>query len=199
MPYLDTRDEFRGGPEELWVKETATATPIALGDLVYYDANGTVIQCGVTGGFNLNTAILGIAQQAGTGVAGTSIRVRVISPDDRFLMNIFHTTAASAITAQTQLGTPAIYAIRRDPAALPTGTTNRWVVDLTTTPESAGVALGRVQILGFYLGPDSVPLAVTGAYAQPAIGDIYAPVIVRFLPLVVSSDGALHTYVLQGA
>jgi hypothetical protein len=180
----------------LWVKETAGQT-FGIGDLVYFDSNGTVAICGVTS-FNLNTAILGIAQTAATGVTGASVRVRVISPNDRFLMNIFHTTAASAVTAQTQLGTPVIYALRNNAAALPTGTTGKWVVDLTTTPESAGVNLGRVVITGFLLAPDVAPLATTGVYASPAIGDIYAPVIVKFLPVVMASDGASHLYALQG-
>jgi hypothetical protein len=180
---------------QTWCKETAGQT-FGVGDLVYYDSNGTVAICGVTS-FNLNTAILGIAQQAASGITGNPVRVRKISPNDRFLMNIFHTTASSAVTAQTQLGTPAIYALRNNAAALPTGTTGKWVVDLTTTPESAGVALGRVQILEFLLAPDMAPLATTGVYASPVLGDIYGPVVVRFLPTVISSDGALHTYVLS--
>lgn len=190
---------MRGGPEATWLKETAAQT-YGVGDLVYVDSNGTVAICTVST-FNLNSAVLGIATKAATGVTGANAFVRLITPQDSFVMNIFHTTAASAVTAQTQYGQ--VYAVRKNDAVQPTGTgtgaagSGKWVVDLVTTPEGTGVALARVKVVGFLLSPDMEILSGTGVYAQPALGDIYGPVIVRFVSSSIGTDGTQFIRVLQ--
>ena len=200
-PYLTPTDEERGGAEEGYYKETAGQT-FKVSDLVYLDSNGTVAICTTAASpGKLNSPILGLAQQAATGVTGNPVRVRVISRNDRFLMNYFHSTAASSVIAQTSLRPDVAFGIYMGTAAINyaggTGTGGFWVVDgINTSPETGGT-LARVQIVGFLLSPDSAPLS-SGSYGQPAIGDINPPVIVRFLDYSIQSDGSAHVINLQG-
>lgn len=178
-----------------------------MGDLVYLDSNGTVAICGTTS-HKLNTPILGVAQQAATGVTGNQVRVRVINPSDVWVMNGFHTTVATSASAQTMLQPNVPFGIYYDTAALPTGTGGKWCVDLINTSPETGGTLARLQVVGFVLDPDTdivltSGLATTagsigGSYLGPAIGDGFPPLLVKFLPFSVQSDGSAHTYNLQG-
>src|SRR6266567_3659417 len=98
----DAESLFRGGLEYPHWKETASQT-YGVGDMLYLDASGTIALCTLTG-TQLTSAIVGQAITAATGTTGASVFLRVIRPDDLFLMNVVHTTVASAVTAQTQLG-----------------------------------------------------------------------------------------------
>jgi hypothetical protein len=191
---------------ETYYKETASQT-FGVGDLVYLDSNGTVAICTTTS-HKLNSPILGIAEQAATGVTGSQVRVRVIHPNDVFVMNGFHTTVASSVSVQTQLQPNVPFGIYMDTAAPATGTGGKWTVDLINTSPETGGTLARLQVVGFVLSPDQeIVLAsgltatagtTAGSYVGPAIGDAYPPLLVRFLPFSIQSDGSAHAYVLQG-
>lgn len=184
QPYL--KGDVQATGSENYYKETAGQT-FKINDLLQLDTNGTVAICGLSSN-SLNTPILGQAQSPATGVTGNPILVRVIRGDDLFRMSVWHATAASAVTAQTQLGT--IFRVRFDSAALPAGTGGNWVVDIqNTTVEDATTALAKVQVVGFYQGRvftnDAPSKEVT-----PVIGDIYGQVVVRFVPFTVQTNGA---------
>ena len=49
--------------------------------------------------------ILGFAEEDASGTTGTMIKVRVIRPGDVLVMNLYHATAASAVSALTDCGT----------------------------------------------------------------------------------------------
>src|SRR6266436_743347 len=98
--------------------ETA-AQAYVINDLLYFDTNGTVAIATRTSG-NLNSTVAGLATAKATGVTGAQVKIRGLRKDDILRCSVWHATAASAITAQTQLGV--IYRVRYDTAALPTGT-----------------------------------------------------------------------------
>jgi hypothetical protein len=176
----------RGGPETTHIKETASQT-YEVGDLVHKDSNGTIAIC-TTSSDKLNSAIAGSATKAATGTTGAQAFYRAIRPDDIWLMNVFHGTPASSVTALTQNG--GIYGIFF--------TSDTWVVDIeNTTVEDASVALARVQVVGFPTGgwfPNS-----SGTYVQSAIGDTNGLVLVKFLEFSIGSDGDPRVRVLQDA
>ena len=170
---------------ESYLKETASQTYKA-GDLVYLDSNGTVA-IATTSSNNLNSAIAGIATAKATGVTGTPVQLQVIRGTDAYKMSVWHATAASAVTALTQLGV--VYRVRYDTSALPTGTAGKWVVDIqNTTVEDATTALAKVQVIGFWEGRVFTS-ATPSVEAQAAIGDIYGQVIVKFVPFTIETDG----------
>lgn len=154
-----------------------------VGDLIYLDSNGTLAVCGVTS-TKLNTAIAGQACEAATGVTGTAVKFRAIRPDDIYAMNVFHATAASAITAQTQMGS--VFGIIK-----PTASGSKWQVDIeNTTTEDGTTALAKVMVVGF-------PSINPADGVANTIGDIYGLVLVRFLPFTIATDGAPFTRNLQ--
>jgi hypothetical protein len=169
---------FVGGPEANWFKETASQT-YGIGDLLYLDSNGTVAIC-TNSSNKLNSAIAGIATKAATGTTGTAVHMKVIQPTDIYCMNVYHGTAASAITAQTQLGVS--YGIILN--------SSKWAVDIeNTTIEDGTTALGKVTVVGFPVySPDGV---------RCAIGDTYGLVLVKFLPFTIATDGSPFTRNLQ--
>lgn len=131
----------------------------------------------------LNTEIAGQALEAATGVTDTAVKFRVIRPDSVFMMNVYHGTAASAVTAITQLGTA--YGIIKPSA------TGKWHVDIeNTTIEDGTTALGKVMVVGF---PDTNPADCVAN----TIGDIYGLVYVKFLTFTIASDGSPFTRNLQ--
>lgn len=173
-----TEPLFHGGPEALHWKETASQT-YGVGDMLYLDSNGTIAICTLTGTI-LNSAIVGQAITAASGTTGASVFLRIIRPDDLFVMNAVHTTVASAVTVQTQLGT------RRGMQKL----VSAWGMDMENAVEGAADALARVRVVDFALRSPSGETV--------AIGDVLGLVVVNFLRDSWASDGDPHTFVLQG-
>lgn len=167
-----------------YFKETASQSWTA-GDLIYLDANGTLALATST------TAIAGQALGAASGVTARPVQFHVIRPDDVYVMNVYHGTAASAVTVLTQLAnnSGAGWALTRV-----AGSSSRWCVDIeNTTVEDGSTALARVMIIGFH--PKGVN--TSGVEVDTAIGDTYGLVRVKFVPFSIASDGTPQTKVLQ--
>lgn len=171
-----------GMGEETLLKETAAQT-YRVGDIVYLDSNGTVAI--VTESTDtVNSAILGQAAKPASGSTGEPAYVLVWRPEDRFLMQVFHGTPGSAVTAQTHMG--GIFPIIKDESGNDT-----YHVDLATTAEDGSVALARVQVVGFPEGE-----YINGV--KSTLGDTYGWVIVKPLEWSIGSDGDPRVRVLQG-
>ena len=170
------------GGENTTLKETAGQS-YRVNDLVYVDSNGTIAL--VTESTDtVNSAILGQAARAATGVTGAPAYVMVWRPEDRFEMQVFHSTPASAVTALTQRGQ--IYSIKKDENGNDT-----YHVDIeTTTLEDQNVAIARVQVVGFPEGE-----IINGVVST--IGDQYGWVIVKPLEWSIGSDGDPRVRCLQ--
>jgi hypothetical protein len=170
------------GGENTTLKETAGQT-YRVGDLVYIDSNGTVAI--VTESTDtVNSAILGQAAKAATGVTGAPAYVMCWRPEDRYLMQVIHGTAASAVTALTQRGQ--IYSIKKDESGNDT-----YHVDIeTTTVEDGSIAIARVQVVDFPEGE-----IINGVLST--IGDLKGWVIVKPLEFSIGSDGDPRVRCLQ--
>ena len=155
-----------------------------IGDLIYHDNTdeGLLKICGTTSS-KLNTEVAGQANKAAVGVKNTFVHFRPILPTDIYAMNVYHSTAASAITVATQLGK--VYGL------IYTG--GRWHVDIeNTTVEDGTTALAAVRVHGFM---ERHPMSLV----KLAIGDIYGVVLVTFLLDTIATDGSPHTRLLQYA
>lgn len=169
-----------GDGEEPYIKETASQT-YDVGDLVYLDSNGTIAICTTTSS-KLNSAILGIAAKDATGTTGAPAFVHVIRESDVYVMNVLHSTVASSVTNQDQMGD--VYGI-----ILSSG---KWRVDIeNTTVEDGATALARVKIVGF-------PVQTKHNNVVSTIGDTHGLVLVKFLPFSIATDGSPFTRILQG-
>jgi hypothetical protein len=104
-------------------------------------------------------------------------------PEDRYLMQVIHGTAASAVTALTQRGQ--IYSIKKDESGNDT-----YHVDIETDPESGTVALARVMVVDFPEGQ-----IINGVLST--IGDLKGWVIVKPLEFSIAEDGTPFTRILQ--
>jgi len=170
-----------GGLEAQGFVETAGQS-FGVADLVYLDTNGTIAKCTVDGSARLNSKVLGLAEKAAVGVAGSPVNLHVITPWDVVLMNVYHSTLASSVTVQTDLG--GVFAIQ-----LVNGV---WRVDKTmAAPEANGVKQGYVQVVGF---PTRAPDGTAST-----IGDTHGLVWVRFNEWTISADGLAQLRILQGA
>ncbi len=99
-------------------------------------------------------------------------------------MNVFHSTPASSVTAQTQLGVT--YGIILNDS--------KWAVDIeNTTIEDGSVALGKVTVVGF----PTQGLNSAGKWVETTIGDTNGLVIVKFTPFTIGTDGDPRTRNLQ--
>jgi hypothetical protein len=170
--YIGTRNQdvsrrFAGGPEAPEIKEAASQT-YGLGALVYL-VSGLVTIATAT------TQLAGQALQAATGTTNQSAYLAVIRAGDRFVMNVYHTTQASAITAQAQLGT--VYGL-----VVVAGQFHADIENVATA-EDATHSSGRVKVVGFY--------------KEDAIGDIYGRVVVEFEEWSLASDGNPNQRILQ--
>jgi hypothetical protein len=170
------------GGENPTLKETASQS-YRVGDLVYIDSNGTVAI--VTESTDtVNSAILGQAARAATGVTGAPTYVQCWRPEDRYLMQVYHATPASAVTALTQRGQ--VYSIIKDESGNDT-----YHVDIGTTIEDGGDdALARVMVVDFPEGQ-----IINGVLST--IGDLKGWVIVKPLEFSIASDGAPFIRILQ--
>jgi hypothetical protein len=158
-----------GGSAEPWFKETAAQTYVAQ-DLIYIDANGTIAVC-TTATTNsvaqLNSAILGQPSVKATGVTGALVAFAAIGPAETYMMNAFHTTAASAVFAQTDLGLR--FNVCKSAAGL-------WHVDKRN---AVVTTLPMVRVVGFpSAGLNSTGLWVTNA----GVGDVFGLAYVQFEP-----------------
>lgn len=170
-----------GGGEQPEYIEAATQSWKA-GSLVYGDADGKIAIC-TNASQILDSEVLGQAVSAATGTTNSQVRLRPILPTDVFIANVYHTVAASAVTAQTDL-----YDIRGLYYVTATGL---WHLDGTgATIQSTTVANATVRVVGF---PDRVDGAVN------TIGDIYGFAFVRFLTWAIGDDGLPQRRVLQFA
>lgn len=184
-----TEPLYRGGtgPKEYphW-KETASQT-YGVGDLLFIDTNGTIAICTVAANL-LTSAVAGQALAAATGVTGAQVQLRMIRPDDLFMMNVFHTTPASAVTVQTNL--LAVFGLRNDTVS--GNGTNLWNVDLVNAVEGTNNRAAHVRVVDFGLKtPDGTTVTLHT--------DVYAPVIVQFLPISIFNTNASVLRVIQGA
>lgn len=171
-----------GGGENPTLKEAASQT-YRVGDLVYLDSNGLVAI--VTESTDtVNSEILGFAARAATGTTSAPAYVQIIRPEDRYLMQVFHATPASAVTNQNQLQD--VFPIIKDENGNDT-----YHIDLATTAESSTVALARVRVVGF---PENE--IINGV--KSAVGDTYGWAIVKFLEFSIASDGDPLVRILQG-
>jgi hypothetical protein len=175
-----------GGPEYPHFKETASQV-FKKGDLIYLDTNGTIALATINGSNQSDGFLCGVAKKNATGTTGAEIHFHVIRPDDLWVMNVMHGTAALAVTAQTQLGT--VRGVRRDTVS----SVLAWGVDVENAVEGATDSLARVQIVGF---PLKNPFDA-GSLTRPAIGDVYGLVIVKFLPFSAASDSVPFQRILQ--
>lgn len=158
-----------GGAEENFFKETASQT-YKVNDLIYLDSNGTVAVCTVatTNSVDqLSSAILGLAEQAASGTTGTAVKFNAINPNQTYIMNAFHPTKASAVFAQTDLGT--LRNVCKSAAGL-------WHVDVRN---ALVYTLPQVRIVGF----PKAGLDTNGAYvSNAAVADVYGLAYVQFVP-----------------
>jgi hypothetical protein len=163
----------------------AASQTYSKGDLIYVNTAGAVAVCtdNASTTFQLDSEIAGIAMKAATGVTGTRVMFMPIRAGDVFIMNVYHGTAASAVTSLAHIGD--LFAIRRASVTA----TGKWHVDLQgTTIEDATVAVAKARIIGFprFYGT-----------ATNTIGDIYGYAYVTFLPYTIATDGAPHVRNLQ--
>lgn len=164
-----------GDPKRSWLVEAASQS-YGVGELVYL-ASGKVTICVVDGSTKVMTsAIAGVARKAATGTTNAQARIQAIRQDDLWAMNVYHATAASAVTALTQLGS--VYGIVK-PAA-----TGKWHVDIENAVEGGADSNARVKVVGFL---EKNPYD-GGNFDLVAVGDIYGIAIVKFLPWSAASD-----------
>ena len=171
--------QFVGGPEYTHFKETAAQTYVK-GDLLFLDANGTIAIC-TTSSSQMTSKIAGRAEAAATGVTGTNVFMQVIKPTDIWCCNVMHATPASAVTAQTQLGS--LFAMRADTVA--GNGTLVWSVDIENSITGANSNKVRVKVVGF---PLKNPFDA-GSLTRPVIGDVYGLVLVQFVVSASNTDG----------
>jgi hypothetical protein len=164
-----TQPSQHGGVGETYFKETASQS-YKINDLIYLDSNGTIAVC-TTSTTNsvaqLTSAVLGLAETAATGTTGTAVKFNGITPNQTYIMNAYHPTEASAVFAQTDLGT--LKNIGKSASGL-------WHVDVRNT---LVYTLPQVRIVGFpKMGLDSDGNWVTNA----AVADVYGLAYVQFVP-----------------
>ena len=185
QPYLVSSSihasaNFVGGVENPEFIEVASSG-WEQGALLYIDGDGKVA-IATNSSQKVNSPVSLQATKAATGTTGAAVHARVIHPTDIYMMNVYHTTAASAVTAQNQLGD--IFGIYYVAA------TEKFHVDLVnTTTEDGTTALAKVQCVGFpRKNVDGVDCDFT---------DVYGLMLVKFLPFTIASDGSPMTRNLQ--
>lgn len=168
-PVAGTQPAQHGGAMEPYFKETAGQSYL-VGDLIYLDGNGTVAVCttATVGGVSqLNVPILGLPDAAASGVTGKVVGFMAITPRDTFIMNAYHSTKASAVFAQTDLGLR--FNIVKSAAGL-------WHVDKVN---AVAATAPMVRVVGFPAqGLDTNGIPVNNG----AVGDVYGLAYVQFVP-----------------
>jgi hypothetical protein len=178
----------RGGLDDPSFIEAASQT-WKIGSLVYWAAaTGHVAIC-TNASQALDSQILGRALTAGrnltTGAAATdpktgNFQVQIIKASQEYIGNIYHTTAASAVGVQADVGdVKGLYYV---------AATGLWHIDYVNAVEGAADSLARVIITGWPSVVDGVPNAIT---------DIYAFVRFKFITVSIASDSVPTNRTLQ--
>jgi len=142
------RGDYAATGTESYLKETASQS-WKTGDLLYLDTSLGTVSIATRSSNSVDSPVSILALVKASGVTGNPVQGFILRPDTILRMSVWHSTAASAITAQAQFG--AIYRVRYDTAALAAGTASKFVVDIeNTTVEDATTALAKVQVVGFY-------------------------------------------------
>lgn len=178
----NTPRRFKGGPEQpLFVEGTTQSWGV--GDFIYQNGASNLQICTVNGSNQMTSQVGGQAKVKAVGTAGTQVHFPIIRTDDEFIMNVYHGTPASAITALTQIGTPrALVRIN-----------GIWMVDIENAVEGSANSLARVLVT-------DIPPLVTASGGTNAVGDTYGFVKVSFLATSMALTGTLAaTRVLQFA
>lgn len=165
---------FRGGPSGKHTTYVEAASQSwKSGDLIFMNDASNMTICGEDGsGHYLTGPIAGQAMGNASGTTGAKVHFAVIRPTDKFIMNVYHGTAASAVTAKTQIGDH--LAVRHN--------SSRWMADIENTAEDGSTAIAVVKVIGFPLWHPLLNVPV-------AIGDIYGLVEVQFLSFSMATDG----------
>jgi hypothetical protein len=185
--YINTNNQntprrFKGGPEQpLFVEGSAQTW--AIGDFIYQNGTSNLQICTVNGSSQMTSQVGGQAKVKASGVTGASVHFPIVRPDDEFVMNVYHSTPALAITALTQIGTPrALVRIN-----------GIWMVDIENAVEGSANSLARVLVT------DIPPLTLANGTVN-AVGDTYGFVKISFLPLSLALTGTVAaTRILQFA
>jgi hypothetical protein len=115
------RAQYCGGPARIVSLPEAASQSFKQGQFVYL-ASGKVTVCADDA-----TTIYGLAMQDASGTTDTAMMVMQARDDTEFLMNAYHATPSSAVTAVTQVGVK--YGLEVD--------SNRCYVDISQTGADA--------------------------------------------------------------
>lgn len=164
---------FRGGIEETGAIREDASQSWSAGALIRADDDGdmeiAVGTEGTVGPFG------GQAMADATGTEGSDVFFAVLDPRDIYVANVYHATAASALTNRNQL---------REAYGLKL-VSGKWHVDIENTAEDASTSNACVRVVGFY--------------DEDAIGDTYGRVLVQFLEYSLATDGNPNRRILQFA
>lgn len=166
--------EFVGGYEqEDTIKEDASQSWTA-GALVYQTGGQIAIA-------TATSQLLGQALRAATAVENSVVEnLKVIRPGDRFWMNVYHATAASAVFALADLGTTHRIIV----------VSGKFHVDY----ETGGAGTTLSDATNVYPG-----VKIVEFHPDDTITDIYGRVGVEFLQQTIATDGSPQSNWLQGA
>lgn len=128
-------------------------------DPVIVDSSG-LIDIAAASGSNIDNSvtIVGVAMADATGVANTPCKIAIIKSGTRAIMPVLHSSAASAVTAITNINET--FVVKND-------ATYGWGLLLSTTTNA--------------------PAKMTGIYPEFPVGTQYGPVEVAF-PASIDSD-----------
>ena len=165
---------FAGGIEQEDTILEAASQSWGAGALIY-QTSGKFAICTAT------SKVFGQAQRAASGTTSNKIEnLAIIRPGDRFYMNVYHATAASAVWALTMIGLQKRIIV----------ISGKFHVDIETGSAGGTISDGTnvypfVQVVGFH--PDD------------AATDVYGRVLVEFGQISIATDGDPQGYWLQGA
>ena len=171
--------QFVGGLEMTGdIREDASQT-WDRGSLLVFDSDGDVEEANTSSNVwiqptSASGSVAGQAMEDATGTTSSDVYMAVIRPTDIFEANVYHTTAASAVTNRNMLG-------KRFRMSQISG---KWHVDIeNTTIEDGTNAYPWVKVVGFQ--------------TDDTLGDIYGRVYIRFGDFTVATDGDPSQRILQ--
>lgn len=92
--------QYYSGPKEVMYFQEDASETFKAGDIVVIEGDTGQIRIAASG----DADILGISLKDASGIQGTEIPVQLILPGQVLMSSVYHGTAASAITVQTQVG-----------------------------------------------------------------------------------------------